>query len=330
MSQITGSKLAILQALKNGEFISGQLLGEQLGISRAAVAKHIKSLCELGLDIYKVNNKGYCLKQEIALISKPELQAEYQKLSGQVGNFETFASIDSTNTELMQRITSKQALTSGAVVVAEMQNAGRGRRGRVWQSPFGANLYYSYYWLLDDGLQAAMGVSVAVGLAVFDCIKALYNVEVSLKWPNDILVNNQKLAGVLVELDGQPEGPCHLVIGIGLNIAMPESASEHIDQAWVDLKRLGLEVNKNELAAALTYYLEQRLAQYQATGLSEMYSEWNKVNAFAEQLITLNTGQKTWQGICVGIDKQGGLVLRQDGIEKTYYGGEISVRKVNQ
>ncbi|MFY8352895.1 bifunctional biotin--[acetyl-CoA-carboxylase] ligase/biotin operon repressor BirA [Pseudoalteromonas sp. SSM20] len=330
MSQITGSKLAILQALKNGEFISGQLLGEQLGISRAAVAKHIKSLCELGLDIYKVNNKGYCLKQEIALISKPELQAEYQKLSGQVGNFETFASIDSTNTELMQRIASKQVLTSGAVVVAEMQNAGRGRRGRVWQSPFGANLYYSYYWLLDDGLQAAMGVSVAVGLAVFDCIKALYNVEVSLKWPNDILVNNQKLAGVLVELDGQPEGPCHLVIGIGLNIAMPESASEHIDQAWVDLKRLGLEVNKNELAAALTYYLEQRLAQYQATGLSEMYSEWNKVNAFAEQLITLNTGQKTWQGICVGIDKQGGLVLRQDGIEKTYYGGEISVRKVNQ
>ncbi|WP_372771190.1 bifunctional biotin--[acetyl-CoA-carboxylase] ligase/biotin operon repressor BirA [Pseudoalteromonas sp.] len=329
MSQITGSKLAILQALKNGEFISGQLLGEQLGISRAAVAKHIKSLCELGLDIYKVNNKGYCLKQEIALISKPELQAEYQKLSGQVGNFETFASIDSTNTELMQRIASKQALTSGAVVVAEMQNAGRGRRGRVWQSPFGANLYYSYYWLLDDGLQAAMGVSVAVGLAVFDCIKVLYNVEVSLKWPNDILVNNQKLAGVLVELDGQPEGPCHLVIGIGLNIAMPESASEHIDQAWVDLKRLGLEVNKNELAAALTYYLEQRLAQYQATGLSEMYSEWNKVNAFAEQLITLNTGQKTWQGICVGIDKQGGLVLRQDGIEKTYYGGEISVRKVN-
>jgi BirA family biotin operon repressor/biotin-[acetyl-CoA-carboxylase] ligase len=330
MSQITGSNLAILQALESGEFISGQLLGEQLGISRAAVAKHIKSLCELGLDIYKVNNKGYCLKQEIALISKPVLQAEYQKLSGQVGNFETFASIDSTNTELMQRIASKQALTSGAVVVAEMQNAGRGRRGRVWKSPFGANLYYSYYWLLDDGLQAAMGVSVAVGLAVFDCIKALYNVKVSLKWPNDILVNNQKLAGVLVELDGQPEGPCHLVIGIGLNIAMPESASEHIDQAWVDLKRLGLEVNKNELAAALTYYLEQRLSQYQAAGLSEMYSEWNKVNAFAEQLITLNTGQKTWQGICVGIDKQGGLVLRQDGIEKTYYGGEISVRKVNQ
>lgn len=329
MSQIAGTKLAILQALKNGEFVSGQLLGEKLGISRAAVAKHIKSLGELGLDIYKVNNKGYCLNQEIALISQPTLESEFQKLAGHTGNFEIYASIDSTNTDLMQRIASKQALTSGTVIVAEMQNAGRGRRGRVWQSPFGANLYYSYYWLLEDGLQAAMGVSVAVGLAIYDCIKSLYNIEVNLKWPNDILVDNQKLAGVLVELDGQPEGPCHLVIGIGLNIAMPESASEYIDQAWVDLKRLGLEVNKNELAAALTFYLEKRLAQYQASGLSEMYQEWNKVNAFAEQLITLHTGQKAWQGICVGIDKQGGLVLRQDGIEKTYYGGEISVRKVN-
>ncbi len=328
MSQITGTKLAILQALKNGEFISGQLLGEQLGISRAAVAKHIKSLCELGLDIYKVNNKGYCLNQEIALISQHRLESEFQKLAGHTGNFETYASIDSTNTELMQRLASKQALTSGTVIVAEMQNAGRGRRGRVWQSPFGANLYYSYYWLLDDGLQAAMGVSVAVGLAVFDCIKALYNVEVSLKWPNDILVNNHKLAGVLVELDGQPEGPCHLVIGIGLNIAMPERASEHIDQAWIDLKRLGMQVDKNVLIAQLTYCLEQRLAQYQLSGLSDMYQEWNNVNAFAEQLVTLNTGQKTWRGICVGIDQQGGLILRQDGNEKTYYGGEISVRKV--
>ncbi|MGB0859712.1 MAG: bifunctional biotin--[acetyl-CoA-carboxylase] ligase/biotin operon repressor BirA [Pseudoalteromonas spongiae] len=328
MSQIKGTKLAVLQALQGGEFISGQHLGEQLGISRAAVAKHIKSLCELGLDIYKVNNKGYCLKQDIGLIAKAVVENEYQKLSGQIGNFETFASIDSTNTELMQRLASKQVVTSGTVVVAEMQNAGRGRRGRVWQSPFGANLYYSYYWLLDDGLQAAMGVSVAVGLAVFDCLHTLYGLQVSLKWPNDILVNNQKLAGVLVELDGQPEGPCHLVIGIGLNIAMPENASEHIDQAWIDLKRLGMQVDKNVLIAQLTYCLEQRLAQYQVSGLSDMYQEWNNVNAFAEQLVTLNTGQKTWQGICVGIDQQGGLILRQDGNEKTYYGGEISVRKV--
>jgi BirA family biotin operon repressor/biotin-[acetyl-CoA-carboxylase] ligase len=328
MSQIKGTKLAILNALSSGEFISGQVLGKQLGISRAAVAKHIKSLGEIGLDIFKVNNKGYCLKQKIALVNQEKLDACYRKISGKQAMFETYASIDSTNTELMQRISKREPLKSGTVLVAEMQTSGRGRRGRVWQSPFGANLYLSYYWLLDEGLQAAMGVSIAVGLAVYDCLKALYGINVSLKWPNDILFDNKKLAGVLVELDGQPQGPCHLVIGIGLNIAMPASSAEEIEQAWVDLSGLGEKVDKNELAAKLTLCLERRLSQYQIAGLTNMYQEWNELNALAEQLVNLNTGQKSWQGICVGIDKQGGLVLRQDGVEKSYFGGEISVRKV--
>ena len=330
MSQITGTKLAILNALIKGEFISGQMLGEQLGISRAAVGKHIKSLCDLGLDIYKVNNRGYCLNQDIALLDGEQLTLEYAKLGRGHACFETYASIESTNSELMHRIANQQNLESGKVLVAEMQTAGRGRRGRVWQSPFGANLYYSYYWLLDDGLQAAMGVSIAVGLAVHDCLHTLYGLEAQLKWPNDILIDNKKLAGVLVELDGQPQGPCHLVIGVGLNIVMPTSSADDIDQPWVDLKQLGASVDKNKLAAQLTHSLEARLEQYQQSGLSEMYAEWNKVNAFSEQLITLNTGQKAWQGICVGIDQQGGLVLRQDGEEKSYYGGEISVRRVEQ
>ena len=105
----------------------------------------------------------------------------------------------------MRRIAAKQTLDSGTVVVAEMQQAGRGRRGRVWQSTFGANLYYSYFWRLDDGLQAAMGMSIAVGLAVYDTLKALYQLDIGLKWPNDIYLNKEKLAGVLVELDGQPQ-----------------------------------------------------------------------------------------------------------------------------
>ncbi|TMP82113.1 biotin--[acetyl-CoA-carboxylase] ligase, partial [Pseudoalteromonas ruthenica] len=128
----------------------------------------------------------------------------------------------------MRRIQQGDDLVSGQVLVAEMQQAGRGRRGRVWQSPFGANLYYSYYWKLEEGLQAAMGVSIAVGLAVYDAIEALYGLSAALKWPNDIYLHGRKLAGVLVELEGQVEGPCHLVIGIGINLQMPETASKHI------------------------------------------------------------------------------------------------------
>ena len=324
-----GNKLAILNTLNQGGFISGQLLGEQLGISRAAVSKHIQSLQEMGLDIFKVSGKGYSLNNNVGLLEQAKIQQYYQNLGAHTAQVEVQPIIDSTNSELMRRIAAKQTLESGTVIVAEMQQAGRGRRGRVWQSPFGANLYYSYFWRLDDGLQAAMGMSIAVGLAVFDTLKALYKLEIQLKWPNDIYLNNEKLAGVLVELDGQPQGPCQLVIGIGINLQMPDSFSQQIDQAWTDLSQHTQQVDKNQLVAYLTHHLEQRLAQYSQTGLNDMYQQWNSLNVFAGQYVELNTGHRSWGGICEGIDANGGIRIRQDGEVKSYYGGEISLRKAS-
>lgn len=323
-----GNKLAILQALNSGGFISGQLLGEQLGISRAAVGKHISSLQEMGLDIFKVTGKGYCLNNSVGLLNSEIIAEQYQQLGGVIADVDVQPIIDSTNSELMRRLQASQALESGTVVVAEMQQAGRGRRGRVWQSPFGANLYYSYFWRLDDGLQAAMGVSIAVGLAVYDALKTLYQLDVELKWPNDIYLNKEKLAGVLVELDGQPQGPCQLVIGIGINLQMPESVSQQIDQAWTDLSQHCQELNKNNLVAQLTMSLEKRLNEFSQHGLQQMFEQWNTLNAFANQCVELNTGHRSWQGICEGIDAQGGIRIRRDGEVKSYYGGEISLRKV--
>ncbi|WP_165736350.1 bifunctional biotin--[acetyl-CoA-carboxylase] ligase/biotin operon repressor BirA [Pseudoalteromonas sp. C8] len=322
-----GNKLAILNALNQGGFVSGQALGEKLGISRAAVSKHIKTLQEMGLDIFKVTGKGYCLNNQVSLLNKTQIDQHYKALGANTADVEVHPIIDSTNSELMRRIQAKTAPESGTVIVAEMQQAGRGRRGRVWQSPFGANLYYSYFWRLDDGLQAAMGVSIAVGLAVYDVIKALYQIDVELKWPNDIYINKQKLAGVLVELDGQPQGPCQLVIGIGINLQMPESFSQHIDQAWTDLNQHTQKLDKNQLVASLTYHLEQRLVQYRQTGLQDMYEQWNSLNAFAGDYVEVNTGHRSWRGICEGIDPQGGIRIRQDGEVKSYYGGEVSLRK---
>ena len=322
-----GNKLAILNALNEGGFVSGQALGDELRISRAAVSKHIQSLQAMGLDVFKVTGKGYCLNNQVGLLNQQSIQQHYAELGANTANIEVQPLIDSTNSELMRRIQAKAALESGTVIVAEMQQAGRGRRGRVWQSPFGANLYYSYFWRLDDGLQAAMGVSIAVGLAVYDAIKALYGIEVELKWPNDIYINKQKLAGVLVELDGQPQGPCKLVIGIGINLNMPQSAGQYIDQAWTDLSQHTQQLDKNQLVASLTYCLEQRLAQYRENGLQTMYQQWNALNAFAGQQVELNTGHRSWCGICEGIDAHGGVRIRQDGEVKSYYGGEISLRK---
>jgi BirA family biotin operon repressor/biotin-[acetyl-CoA-carboxylase] ligase len=322
-----GNKLAILNALNEGGFVSGQTLGEQLGISRAAVSKHIKNWQEMGLDIFKVTGKGYSLNNHVGLLNQVTIQQSYKALSTGSANVEVHPIIDSTNSELMRRIQAKTVLKSGTVIVAEMQQAGRGRRGRVWQSPFGANLYYSYFWRLDDSLHAAMGISIAVGLAVYDTIKALYGIDAELKWPNDIYLNKQKLAGVLVELDGQPQGPCQLVIGIGINLQMPESFSQQIDQAWTDLSQHTQQLDKNHLVASLTYHLEQRLVQYRQTGLQAMYKQWNLLNAFAGECVELNSGHRSWRGMCEGIDSQGGIRIRQDGEVKSYYGGEVSLKK---
>ncbi|ESP92274.1 MULTISPECIES: bifunctional biotin--[acetyl-CoA-carboxylase] ligase/biotin operon repressor BirA [Pseudoalteromonas] len=323
-----GNKLAILSALSRDHFISGQALGEDLGISRAAVSKHIKSLQDMGIDIFKVSGKGYRLNHSLPLLDQNKILPVWQALSDNPCRIEVQPIIDSTNSELMRRIqTNVDDLNSGHVLVAEMQQAGRGRRGRQWQSPFGANLYYSYYWHFEEGMQAAMGVSVAVGLAVYDALKALYEIDVQLKWPNDIYINEHKLAGVLVELDGQMEGPCHLVIGIGLNVAMPNTAAQYIDQAWTDLSQHITDIDKNQLVVVLTLCLQKRLHMYQKNGLSEMVAQWNELNAFRDQAVSLSTGQRQWRGICEGIDQQGGLILRQDGECKTYYGGELSLRK---
>ncbi|KZN55252.1 ArsR family transcriptional regulator [Pseudoalteromonas luteoviolacea CPMOR-2] len=323
-----GNKLAILSALSRDHFISGQVLGETLGISRAAVSKHIKSLQEMGIDIFKVTGKGYRLNHSLPLLNQNKILPVWQALSDSPCNIEVQPIIDSTNSELMRRIQSPDSyIRSGQVLVAEMQQAGRGRRGRQWQSPFGANLYYSYYWRFDEGMQAAMGVSIAVGLAVYDTLQALYDLDVQLKWPNDIYINEQKLAGILVELDGQMEGPCHLVIGIGLNVAMPAGAAKQIDQAWTDLSQHVSNIDKNQLAVVLTLCLHKRLSMYQRNGLADIVAQWNELNAFRNQVVSLSTGQRQWRGVCEGIDAQGGIVLRQDGECKSYYGGEISLRK---
>lgn len=323
---LEGNKLRVLEALNKGGFVSGQTLGEQLGISRTAVAKHIASLQEMGIDIFTVNGKGYALNHSLPLLNPVAIEQNLQTFLGHPSSIEVVPVIDSTNTELMRRIQAGQYPNQGHALLAEMQQAGRGRRGKVWQSPFGANLYLSYYWRLDDGLQAAMGVSVVIGLAVHDALLALYGLQVALKWPNDIYLDKRKLAGILVELDGQMEGPCHLVIGVGINLLMPESAATLIDQPWQDLSSKVGKLDKNQLAAKLIACITQRLAQYRAVGMAVMVKEWNKLNAFAGELVTLSTGSQHWQGICEGIDEQGALLLKQDGEVKAYFGGELSLR----
>jgi len=321
----------LIQALSSGEFVSGQSLGETLGVSRTAVSKHVKTLIEMGLDIYSVTGKGYKLAQPLTLLSQDKISTYLIKLN-KANKVEVHTIIDSTNSYLMQHLSShnndgNESLKQGQVCVAEYQKAGRGRRGRQWISPFGSHLYLSLYWQLEQGMSAAMGLSLVTALAVSDAIKELYSLEVELKWPNDIYLNCVKLAGILIELEGQVSGPSDSVIGIGLNLEMPEKSADKIDQPWTDLQsHTDITIDRNQLCAAIISCLMDRLKLHQEEGLAVMIDEWHQQDVYLNKAVQLITGDRITKGICRGINNQGALQLEVDGVIKPIYGGEVSLR----
>ena len=314
----------LIKKLVKGEFLSGQALGAELGVSRAAISKHINALQAMGLDVFSVTGKGYRLAMPIELLNESRI-VELLAEQGMNGKVEVHNLIDSTNSYLMRRLPNQNV--AGQVCIAEYQSAGRGRRGRQWISPFGSHIYLSMYWYLAQGMSAAMGLSVVAALAVSDAIKTLYHVDVELKWPNDIYLKGVKLAGILIDLEGQAMEPCHCVIGIGLNIKMPEKSAELVDQPWIDLSSaIGVEIDRNILAAHIISALHKRLITHSETGINTMTAQWQAQDFYLNKAVALITGEKVTRGICRGINAQGALMLEVNGQVGPVYGGEVSLR----
>ncbi|KAB7666107.1 bifunctional biotin--[acetyl-CoA-carboxylase] ligase/biotin operon repressor BirA [Plesiomonas shigelloides] len=313
--------LQIVRWLADGEFRSGERLGEWLGISRAAVSKHIRTLQSWGIDVFTVPGKGYRLAEPMELLTTERLQALAPE-----AQFALLPVIDSTNQYLLDRI---GQYPSGYACLAEYQHAGRGRRGRVWQSPFGANLYLSMYWRLEQGPAAAVGLSLAIGVIVADVLTSLGVGDVKVKWPNDLYLNDKKLSGILVELTGQTGDAAHIVLGMGINVALPASVREQIDQPCACVKDVCPELSRNQLAAALLQALQQQLPRYEQAGLGAFYERWNELDNFAGRQVRLLMGERCVEGVACGIDSHGALRLRlADGTLKSFIGGEISLRPV--
>jgi len=313
----------LIKALASGEFVSGQVIAEQLGITRTAISKHIKILTEMGLDIYSVTGKGYKLSQPLDLLSKAAVIKLLPKEFAP--EIEVHSLIDSTNSYLLRRLPNQ--LSQGQVCLAEFQSAGRGRRGRKWISPFGSQIYLSVYWQLEQGLSAAMGLSIVTALAVSDAVFALTQLQVQLKWPNDVYLGGVKLAGILIDLEGQALEASHSVIGIGLNLNMPAQAGQQIDQQWTDLQsHSNQEIDRNALCAQLIHHLLKRLNQHQNEGLTIMLDEWHRHDFYLNKRVKLLTGERTTKGVCRGVNNQGALLLEIDNKIKPIYGGEVSLR----
>lgn len=310
--------LTLISILSDGEFHSGEQLGERLGMSRAAINKHIQTLRDWGVDVFTVPGKGYSLPEPIQLLNE-----EFIRNSINEGSVTVLPVIDSTNQYLLDRLASLQ---SGDVCVAEYQQAGRGRRGRKWFSPFGANLYLSMYWRLEQGPAAAIGLSLVIGIVMAEVLQSLGADKVRVKWPNDLYLMDRKLAGILVELTGKTGDAAQIVIGAGINLAMRRVETDVINQGWINLQEAGIKIDRNTLAVRLIKELRAALVLFEQEGLVPYLSRWEKLDNFIHRPVKLIIGEKEIFGISRGIDTQGALLLEQDGAIKPWVGGEISLR----
>ena len=312
--------LHLISILADGEFHSGEQLGTAMGMSRAAINKHIQTVRDWGVDIFTVPGKGYSLPHPIQLLDEAMIISMLP-----AGRVSVLPVIDSTNQYLLDRISE---LSSGDACVAEYQQAGRGRRGRKWFSPFGSNLYLSMYWKLDQGPAAAMGLSLVIGIVMAEVLQRLGAADVRVKWPNDLYLKDRKLAGILVELTGKTGDAAQLVIGAGINLKMREPVADTINQGWINLQEAGVNIDRNELTATLLKELRAALLHFEKEGLAPFITRWRGLDNFLDRPVKLLIGDQEIHGIERGIDQQGALLLEQEGIIKPYIGGEISLRGV--
>jgi len=321
-------EVALLGLLADGEFRSGEWLAGQLGVSRAAVWKRVGKLAERGIALERVSGRGYRLPGGMELLERERLLAYLPgDVRRQVSLLELRRVVDSTNAVVLEGLRSG-AMGHGAVVFAEQQIHGRGRRGRRWVSPFGRNVYCSFAWRFEEGIAALGGLSLVVGMGALRAIRRVADPGVMLKWPNDLVADGAKLGGILIEIDGELAGPVTAVIGVGVNLRMPAGVAAGIDQAWTDLETLaGHRVGRNAFAAGLLESCLAVLGEFARHGFGHFREEWRGVDALAGKPVSVSGGGAVLQGVADGIDEEGALRVLTPGGEERVSGGEVSVRR---
>lgn len=325
MSKRNERMIRVIELLADGEFHSGQKIGAEIGVSRTAISQYIKGIQALGLDVFRITGKGYKLSQAIELLDLAHINSELQGSSPAPIKLERI--VTSTNDLMRERLQHGVTFTAGEVLLAEAQTAGRGRRGKQWYSPFATNLYLSMYWPLTQGMSAAMGLSIVIGTVLAEAIHSVGVTDVALKWPNDVLVRNKKLAGILIDLEGQAIDEAHAIIGVGVNLSMPDWLATPIDQAWTDLQsELNVKLNRNVWVADLIARLRDALAVFEQQGLEPFIKRWLEFDDLFDRNVTLTMGQKALHGVAQGIAADGALCVEIDGELKHFHAGEVSLR----
>ncbi len=319
-------KAEILALLReNDKFISGQELCNRFGVSRTAVWKAINQLKKEGYRIEAVQNKGYHMVSSPDILSKNEIESRLNTkwLGKQIVYKET---TDSTNADARRMAEDK--VESGLLVVADSQTAGKGRRGRNWQSAKGTNLYFSLLLKPDFAPDKASMITLVAAYSVAKVIAEHTGLEAKIKWPNDIVVNKKKVCGILTEMSMERDYIHHIVVGIGINVN-EEVFSEDIVSMATSLKIESKKVISR--ASLLCDILAEFEKDYEiflmATDLKPFVEEYNKRLVNKGSLVKVLDPKGEFTGIAGGINEEGMLlVFKEDGQIERVYAGEVSVR----
>ena len=319
----------ILRQLSDGHFHSGEALARQFNVTRASIWKAVQEAQALGIEVFSVRGRGYKLPQSLTLLDEPavlEAIGEQHALF----NVQIPPQLDSTNTYLMQQ--AAKGAQNATCVVAELQTKGRGRRGRTWQAGLGAGLTFSLLWRFECGAAGLSGLSLAVGVALMRALREFGLAAAQLKWPNDVLVaqDNQyvKLAGILIELQGDMEGPSAAVIGIGINLNLPQQLREHIDQPVTDLHTtLSTHIDSSQLLGVTLKHLGAVLSTFEQNGFEPLRDEWTQAHAYHQQEVRLLMADgRELHGKVTGVAADGVLLVQTGQGEQRFSSGEISLR----
>lgn len=311
----------ILSILADGQFHSGEELGRRLGVSRAAVWKQLKKLDELDIPYSSIRGKGYRLPEPIELLS---LSAIEKNLTQRLDKLEVLLDVGSTNTYLFRQ--SADYMGQRYAVLSEKQSAGKGRRGRIWVSPFGKSIYLSLLTTFAGGITSLEGLSLMVAIAVERALVSLGVEGIGLKWPNDLYAQGKKLAGILLEVNGEYSSHCQVVIGVGLNLALNEKDAAEIEQPWVELRSLKAGLSRNQVAAAVLNELLSIVDEFQQQGFAPYQQYWSERDIYHNQQVRIVSGNKEKTGVVKGVNRKGELMLKTELGMEVLNAGEISVR----
>ena len=314
----------ILQRLAAGP-VSGDELAREAGLTRAAMWKRVQALREAGVEIDAQAGRGYALRNPVELLRADAiLDGLPAHIRTGVAALDLAWSLDSTNSELLRRETPASGI---AVLVAERQTGGRGRRGKAWASPLAAHVYLSVSRQFSGGLARLGGLSLVAGVAAAEALHECGYPGVRLKWPNDLLVDDRKLGGLLVEGGGEHAGPVRAVIGLGINVRMPGAVAASIDQPWIDLAGLQDQApSRNRVVAMLLAHLAPALDQFDAEGLAPFLVRYARFDALVGREVAIHLGAAVQSGTALGIAEDGALRVSVGGGERVFHAGEVSVR----